>query len=268
VSDIKWDFVWQVFQSPDASWEEKMTWKVALDETLGSVQEVARLFAVPIAQEMGASYPDSWWDDRHWNALRESGKFSQALSKITVDVPPDHATTLKEASNIVKLQGSGEFNVRRPEIIEEADAPPPYFLQTFFLDQLRRPRSAALFEKSVTWAVPFIMHFKHRWKRPRPTQIEPRISPVVVCPCHPAYPSGHSTQAHLVALVLGDLSNQTNVKKALWDKADRIAQNREYAGLHYESDSAAGAKLAESLFPEFQAQFGHLMDEARGAEWR
>ena len=248
-----------------------MTWKV-MDEAIAlSAQEVDKVLEVrtiPTAIKIGtAVYPDSWWDDRHWNGLREAGKFTDVLSKITVADPPDGAKTKQEAVEIVKLQASSEFKIRVPEIIEEADAPPSYYIRAFFLDEIRRPRSKALFLKCVGWAVPFIMHFKHRWKRPRPTQIEPLISPVVVCPCHPAYPSGHSTQAHLVALVLGELSQQTNVKQALLAKADRIAKNREFAGLHYESDSAAGVALANSLLPEFQTQFRPLIKEAQDAEW-
>ena len=174
----------------------------------------------------------------------------------------------KRRVEIVKTAGvQTSSRVRVPEIVEEADAPPSYYIRAFFLDEIRRPRSKALFLKCVGWAVPFIMHYKHRWKRPRPTQIDPQISPVVVCPCHPAYPSGHSTQAHLVALVLGELSKQANVKQAALAKAGRIAKNREFAGLHYESDSAAGVALANSLLPEFQAQFGPLIKEAHDAEW-
>jgi hypothetical protein len=35
----------------------------------------------------------------------------------------------------------------------------------------------------------------------------------------------------------------------LWVLADRIARNREIAGLHYPSDSAAGVVLANQILP-------------------
>ena len=80
--------------------------------------------------------------------------------------------------------------------------------------------------------------------------------PPIAVPGHAAYPSGHATQARLVAacakLALPDpndvsgLPNPTTValSAALDVLATRIARNREIAGLHYPSDSGAGAELA------------------------
>ena len=39
----------------------------------------------------------------------------------------------------------------------------------------------------------------------------------------------------------------------LWTLADRIARNREIAGLHYASDSDAGVALAYAILPLLQA---------------
>ena len=49
--------------------------------------------------------------------------------------------------------------------------------------------------------------------------------------------------------------------------ADRVAENREWAGVHYSSDSTAGRELARELYPEFRAAFGEDFDAAAG-EWR
>jgi hypothetical protein len=39
------------------------------------------------------------------------------------------------------------------------------------------------------------------------------------------------------------------IQADLWVLADRIARNREIAGLHYPSDSAAGVVLANQILP-------------------
>jgi hypothetical protein len=75
-------------------------------------------------------------------------------------------------------------------------------------------------------------------------------------PGHASFPSGHSTQAHLMALCMGDVlatlpgAQQQVVTDDLWTLADRIARNREIAGLHYESDTQAGRAIATITLPQ------------------
>jgi hypothetical protein len=214
------------------------------------------------------TFPDHWWDERHWKALQEVERYRPSLPAIAAKLPPPDPTRLSgDIDMLKKYQDSPEREKRRPEILEEANSPPPYYEYALFLDDIRRPLTRALFYKAVKWAVPFIMHFKHDWKYPRPSQVDPAISPMIACPNHPAYPSGHSTQAHLIALVVGRISGRDDVRDVLRKKADRIAENREYAGLHYPSDSACGAILAQALLPLFETEHAGPMAAARQAEW-
>jgi membrane-associated phospholipid phosphatase len=89
----------------------------------------------------------------------------------------------------------------------------------------------------------------------------------VDCPHHAAFPSGHSTQSHLVALAMGEVTGRDDIRQALWQAADRIAENREYAGLHYASDSACGAELARQLLPHFVREHAGAIAKARQEEW-
>jgi acid phosphatase (class A) len=55
----------------------------------------------------------------------------------------------------------------------------------------------------------------------------------------------------------------------LWTLADRIARNREIAGLHYESDTAAGVAIARSILPLLAttARYQTTRDAAK-LEWQ
>ena len=92
------------------------------------------------------------------------------------------------------------------------------------------------------------MYFKNLYGRPRPSQLCPALLPPIEIPGHASFPSGHSAQAHLMALCMNDVFNglpqQSTMVDDLWTLADCIARNREIAGLHYPSDTAAGVAFA------------------------
>jgi hypothetical protein len=100
------------------------------------------------------------------------------------------------------------------------------------------------------------MYFKAHYKRPRASQLCPALLPPIAVPGHASYPSGHSTQAHLMALCMGEVFDglpaaqkpqMQPMRDDLKVLADRIARNREIAGLHYPSDTAAGVVLANQV---------------------
>lgn len=103
-----------------------------------------------------------------------------------------------------------------------------------------------------------VMHYKAKYNRPRPSRLSPRLMPLIEVPGHASYPSGHSTQAHLVARCLEEVmpvevalpvaAPKGEEPGPLQCLADRIARNREVMGLHYPSDSRAGKILADETF--------------------
>ena len=62
----------------------------------------------------------------------------------------------------------------------------------------------------------------------------------------PAYPSGHATVAYLFAYILSECFPEKQGE--LFATANRIAANREVAGVHFRSDSLAGAELARQMY--------------------
>ena len=64
-----------------------------------------------------------------------------------------------------------------------------------------------------------------------------------------SYPSGHSTIAHVFALILADLVPERRAE--FLARADAAALNRVIGGVHHPSDIEAGKRLADLLYAEF-----------------
>jgi len=122
------------------------------------------------------------------------------------------------------------------------------------------------------------MYFKNQYSRPRPSQLCPALLPPIEIPGHASFPSGHSTQAHLMALCMIDVFNQlpqpntmNTMVDDLWTLADCIARNREIAGLHYPSDTGAGIAFAgwshSLLNGAGQTHYQQAVKDAAG-EWQ
>jgi hypothetical protein len=116
------------------------------------------------------------------------------------------------------------------------------------------------------------MYFKALYGRPRPSQLCPALLPPIEVPGHASFPSGHSTQAHLMALCMSQVivgaPLQPTMADDLWTLADCIARNREIAGLHYCSDTEAGKAFAICTMPLLSStnRFADAVNKAKG-EW-
>ena len=90
---------------------------------------------------------------------------------------------------------------------------------------------------------PIILYIKQHFNRVRPSFINKDIQPVIKIPDHPSYPSGHAIQAFIISHILPKKNFKKNVKIA-----ERIALNREIAGVHYKSDTDYSRILAPKIF--------------------
>jgi hypothetical protein len=107
-----------------------------------------------------------------------------------------------------------------------------------------------------------LAYFKLKFNVARPVVLNKPAQLKV--PRHPAFPSGHATQAMLVALVFGSLLKDEERMECMVCAARRVALHRVQAGLHYEMDTNAGFKLAERLTGALsrKAAFRRLVAEA------
>lgn len=128
---------------------------------------------------------------------------------------------------------------------------------------------------AVQWPL-FIL--KRIYNRGRPdsccgAELRPMFADSPLQPKHPSFPSAHACNAYVVALLLNQISPKPGSGSGLSayeEAALKVAKNREIAGLHYASDSAAGIALAKHLLAQLNASphrdFTRLLAAAK-AEW-
>ncbi|NJS37173.1 MAG: phosphatase PAP2 family protein [Brachymonas sp.] len=100
------------------------------------------------------------------------------------------------------------------------------------------------------------MRFKAAMAVARPVDMSTEIQPIIATPSHSSFPSGHATEAFMIAytlpyIVSTDPATQAFYKDQLMKQAERIAVNRTVAGVHFPIDSYAGQLLAKALASYF-----------------
>src|SRR3989344_189937 len=191
------------------------------------------------------------WDSSLYTSSQQKTRYSQNWQEyIEIDQPPANSSdeTRLELNKLIDYK-SLRTEEKIKEINQELElqgaimggrSVADYFGETKY------PLTALALGDAYFHISTIVLAAKDKFNRVRPHFLESKIEPVIDVPGHPAYPSGHSTQSHFVALVLGEL--MPSRKQEFWEDADRIAKNREIAGVHYPSDSAAGAQLAQQFF--------------------
>ena len=96
---------------------------------------------------------------------------------------------------------------------------------------------------------PIVTILKVFINRPRPYQVSETVrgAKLASTTAHtPAFPSGHSTQAHVVAKHYS--RKYPDKKEELYERAELIGQSRISAGLHYPSDHEMAKRIVEYFF--------------------
>jgi hypothetical protein len=207
----------------------------------------------------GAAFPQSSWDPDHFATVVlaefiKGGGWDTMLAAANVPAQAVIDDELLELAQLVYY---------RPSVLAEAMAQDRAILPYFsgILDFNLRSRPATVYLCAVALRVGSFqaMHYKYTFDRPRPSRLSPQLIPPFGPPGHPSFPSGHATQARLVALCLEQVMpaaiipvDNQNVPQPedgpLRRMAARIARNREVVGLHYRSDTVAGNALADETF--------------------
>jgi acid phosphatase (class A) len=191
-------------------------------------------------------YPNNGWE-RVYNPAPPTFITNQASLVINLPAPPWRATEIE----VNELRCLFKERPWRQQQISAQDAAPPFedFANCIGVCSASVVGLDDFMLNIVNEIDQKIYDLKKTFNRARPHQVDPQLSTAISVPNHPAYPSGHSTQAHLLAFALDYL--RPGYSSALEEFAFQIAYNREVAGLHYRSDSLVGIQLARDYF-------GHL----------
>ena len=216
-------------------------------------------------------FPRRYWDPA-LHALVVVAEFADTGwkdgSKSIDPGAPDLAPSVVQVElNELAAYGLDDRGAHLGEIIAQRANMAAYWANLLMFNQSSHPATVDVVSAALRVGQFAAMHFKHKYMRPRPSQISPRIFPIIVVPGHPSYPSGHATEGMLLSLCLSELVPAA--KRPLLALAERVAINRERAGVHYPSDTQAGFKLAQGCFERLQSckTFLDLMDAAKG-EWQ
>lgn len=213
---------------------------------------------VPIAAQRIniTAYPDKAWtaDWLSWVAVTEFAQTNWtaiALATVIPNGPPLQA----EIDGLV-MAAQDERADALGEILSQNEEFASYFMNAMSARPGSYPATALVLSIASLVGTFAAMYFKRAFARPRPSMLCPALLPPVSVPGHASFPSGHSTQSHLMALCMNEvfqnapnpaLPQQAAMQVDLSALADRISRNREVAGLHYPSDTAAGIELAGML---------------------
>ena len=223
-----------------------------------------------------ATFPDQYWHPEfeiypYYRGLFDHGK---ELFEVPVEAPPQEGDVVgQEINDLLEKQrqlndDANERERRREEIEWEIAHLARSYQTTLLTGSDAYSKTWQLMNTMSDLALVPVMHFKKAFARARPNQLEPRIEPLIEVPGHASYPSGHATQnflvAHLLSEVIGD---DAELIARVFAIARRVAENREYAGLHYASDTRAGEELAREIFPTMRRAFAEPIMKAV-EEWQ
>ena len=185
------------------------------------------------------------WDEFYKQLSTEEPELMPSgwREQIILPPPPDDSFTRAEVDYILALK---PLRLKYQKSIEAqiTDVVHP-FVDSLRLNEVQTIALQKFWEVLVPDITRVHMHYKAKFDRARPRQYSNKVVPSISPPGHPAYPSGHSTDSYTLALLLAEIWPEK--KTQLLSIAFQIAMNREIAGVHYRSDTAAGYLLAQQL---------------------
>lgn len=181
--------------------------------------------------------------------------------RIAAPPPTDSAAVVIALEKLVLYQKTLRDKAA-PEILQQSKAFQAYFCAQLGIWPRTYPNTYLLLKMAARIGELVMVKLKRHHEYPRPSQLYPRLTPLIPVPGHSSYPSGHSLIGHLMAYTAIDIV--PNMGDAPTVLAARIAQNREVAGVHYDFDSAGGQEAAYQAFNFYKTMgfFGRTKDKA------
>jgi acid phosphatase (class A) len=177
----------------------------------------------------------------------------------TADMAEVRAVCHAAPSNDVSVA----FSEKKFDIFNFTPAIGPFFVPGKF------PKTEAFFHRVQKDAETVTDHAKDFYKRPRPYVLDPSLASGKLEKSF-SYPSGHSTESMVLALVLADLF--PDKRDAIIAEARNIGWHRVEIARHYPTDIYAGRVLAQAIVremktnPDFQRDFAEVQAEVATAQ--
>ncbi len=172
-------------------------------------------------------------------------------SDLRLPAPPDGRDELAQVRGML---GSGDPAMQERIAYWDAGAPPYRWNEIatgMFFRGAFGPPNPALFPRIQAYlnmaihdATVAAWDSKYTYPRPRPSEVDASIVPVVAVPGSPSYPSEHAVAAGAASEVLAYFAPKE--AEALRTLADEAASSREWAGVQYPSDTMAGLDLGHA----------------------
>jgi hypothetical protein len=167
--------------------------------------------------------------------------FLQSGSDLRPPPPPD---SVAELSVVRGMPGSLD-DATRDRIAYWDAGPPPYRWNAIATDMFFRgafgssnfPRIQAYLNMAINDATVAAWDSKYAYARPRPSQLDSSIVPIVALPSSPAYAAEHAAAAGAASEVLAYFA--PSEAEALRSMAGEASTSRVQAGVQYPSDVAA-----------------------------
>jgi hypothetical protein len=215
---------------------------------------------IPI--RLDARYPGQAWDPVLRAQLLLADFAAQPWQAIDVPEPsgdPDDIT--QQITVLIVLRALRAERIG--EIVEQARDFTQYFANVLMINPKSYPNCWTLMAAAQAIGHMIGMHFKDKYNFPRPIQVYPALMTAIPVPPHPSYPNVHALQSRLIALCFAKVSDGLSYPLHLL--ADRIAENRAVAGLHYVSDKIGSDAIATGAHAILcgMKSYNDLVDKAK-----
>lgn len=187
---------------------------------------------------------------------------------LDVEPPPGPDYSRLETAVLLSMQARVQERLRRVGDIEaQAALSVDEFLRPLGIEGLAGyDETEGLFLNILTACEYVGLLYKAKFDRDRPSLAEPRLRPLLAVPAHSAYPSNHAFQCFSIAYLFNMILPGHPATEELTRIAQSVAENREWAGLHYPSDTQVGRDLARRFAPYLHNAFGASCLAVQG-EW-
>lgn len=211
---------------------------------------------VTLATILALACVSSFAKDASLNYLKE-GKPDAA----TLLAPPplldssEQAADMDEVRAVYHAAGSNDiaaaYSEKKFSVFNFTEAAGPFFVES------NLPKTTAFFKKVQSDAANVTDAGKDFFKRPRPYVTDPSLSNGKLEKSF-SYPSGHSTESMVLALVLADLLPEKH--DAIIAHARAIGWHRVEIARHYATDIFAGRTLAIAIVKQFKKSDAYQKD--------